>query len=313
MRSYVLRHIRGELTLTRACCVNAVVFFLLMVAAVLALTRLGDGFDDVGRLSLSLARDVVAASLALAVLVGVWRSASRQAAVGGRAGAAAAKLGVMALAVAGLHYLTTTVPGRAGILKARLDPTLADFVIARTAIDEVSFTGALNDRAMRRLIAELSRPGVKVLRVSSHGGLIHSAMVLADVVRARAVAVVALDRCLSSCPLLLAASPNAIVTPKTRVVFHRPTPAASVAQTDRAALANAAAAWHARFRDYGIDPGAVAEMARREVWAPGFDALARMGMIKYVLDGAPPRLVAAAAWCRDHAAQCGPPRTAPPP
>jgi hypothetical protein len=239
-------------------------------------------------------------------MIGVWASATRATQLTGanRMAAAGAKLCMLLGTIAGLHFLISTVPGRATILKARLNPALADYLIARTAADEVTFTGALNDRAVRQLKEKLSRTGIKVLRIRSHGGLVVPVMELAGVIAARKIAVSAGDACLSSCTLLLAASPNAIVSPTTRVSFHRPTPAVLTNASDSTALALTIAQWHARFREFGIAPKAVAEMARRDVWTPGLQVLADMGLVKFVLDGKPPKLTPVQAWCRAHQAAC---------
>ncbi len=270
------------------------------------LTRAANVIDDVSRLSFGLARDGVGALIFSATAFMLWKAASRAAAGGGRAGPAGAKLMVLVVTIGTLHYLTTTLPGRVSLLSARLDPTLADYVLTRTALDEVTFQGALNDRAARELAAELAQPGIRVLRINSHGGLIIPAMGLADMIAKGRIAVLAYGKCLSTCTLLLAASPSAVVTPSARIVFHRPTSALSGQTGDTAEIAIAVAAWHARYREYGLPPRAVEIMAHRETWAPGLGALAELGMIKFVLDGQPPRLIPARAWCQDHIAACGP-------
>jgi hypothetical protein len=48
-------------------------------------------------------------------------------------------------------------------------------------------------------------------------------------------------------------------------------------------------------------------MARHEVWRPGLRLLAETGFVKFVVDGRPPRLVAARKWCADHRAACAAP------
>ncbi len=118
------------------------------------------------------------------------------------------------------------------------------------------------------------------------------------------IAVLAREKCLSTCTLLLAASPTAIVTPATRVVFHRPKSALPGHAGDAAEIAIATAAWHARYREYGIPSRVVEIMSHRETWAPDLAVLAELGMIKFVLDGRPPRLVPARAWCRAHISAC---------
>jgi hypothetical protein len=200
-----------------------------------------------------------------------------------------AKLCVLLGTIAGLHFLISTVPGRIVILNARFNPSMADYLIARTAADEVTFSGALNDRAVRELKESLLLPGIKVLHITSHGGLIVPVMGLANIIADKKIAVAANGFCLSSCPLLLAASPNAIVTPTTRITFHRSTPAVLANATDAAVL----------------------EMSRRTVWTPGLKALADMGLIKFVLNGKPPKLTPIQVWCRASPASCEAPSPRP--
>ncbi len=310
IHAYLRRHLHGDINLTRTFWLNGIAAGAVLVMAALVTSRASQGLDDVPRLLTGLARDAVVTLAAALSVIGVWNAASRAGAGERRLAPAGAKLAVLVVAIGGLHYLVTTVPGRIAIVAARLDPALAEYVIARTGTEEVTFSGALNDVAVRELAAELSRPGVKVLRITSHGGLIIPVMSLADIIAKRKIAVAALTRCLSSCTLLLAATPNAIATPGTRIAFHHPAPAVIGNSTDRSALALATAAWYARFREYGVAPRAVAEMARHPIWEPGFAQLADMGMLKYLLDGNPPRLVAANRWCRDHAVACAPPKPA---
>jgi hypothetical protein len=222
-----------------------------------------------------------------------------------------AKLCVLLGTIAGLHFLISTVPGRIVILNARFNPSMADYLIARTAADEVTFSGALNDRAVRELKDSLLLPGIKVLHITSHGGLIVPVMGLANIIADKKIAVAANGFCLSSCPLLLAASPNAIVTPTTRITFHRSTPAVLANATDAAVLALTIAEWHERFRSYGITSTAVTEMSRRTVWTPGLKALADMGLIKFVLNGKPPKLTPIQVWCRASPASCEAPSPRP--
>lgn len=297
--------LRGEVSFPRVLLVNGGLVLIAAVGFFVVANAMKYLADDVSRLWFGLGRDGILTVVFAFVLTSLWNTARHAAAAGKKAAPAAAKLLTIVMATGLLHYLVTTVPGRVAILSARLDPALADYVIARTGTNEVTFTGALNDRSVRELSAELYRPGVKVLRITSRGGLIVPAMELADVVARRKIAVAAIGHCLSSCPLLLAASPSAIVTPATRIAFHRPTPAAIVSMDDRDAIAIASAAWYERFRDYGISAPVVEEMSRHEVWSPGLSVLGDIGLVKFVLDGPPARLIDVRLWCRDHVDACG--------
>ncbi len=303
---YVRDHLRGDQSLGKAFWINTVAVFAVFVLSAYALDYASAGGDDIDRLTASLLRDAIAAIVALWSLIGLWNSAARAGDAKKSAGRAAAKLFVIIAAVSGLHFLVTTAPGRIVLLSARLDPSLADYTIARTGPEEVVFTGALNDRSIRELGQMLSHPGIKVLRMTSHGGLVIPVMELAEIISRRKIAVVAMERCLSSCTLLLAASNNAIATPGTVISFHRPGTAIRTGMASRDAIAIATAEWHERFRRYGIPANIVGEMARRDVWTPGLGMLADIGMIKFILDGRPPRLVAAKLWCRERPDACGP-------
>lgn len=304
--SQLRRFFKGEIPLRTAFWLGFALPNATFATLAFFLTRTTAGLDDIARLSFTLARDGTGILVFGLTAFMLWRAATRAAAGGGRAAPACAKLMVLVVATGALHYLATTGPGRVNLLAARLDPALANYTLTRTAVDEITFHGALNDRAARELTTALAKPGIRVLRINSHGGLIIPAMALADRIAKGKIAVVAREKCLSTCTLLLAASPNAIVTPATRVVFHRPKSALPEHAADAAEVAIAIAAWHARYREYGVPARAVEIMSRRETWAPGLAVLAELGMIKFVLDGRPPRLVPARTWCRAHISACGP-------
>lgn len=276
-------------------------FAIAELVARVALGRL----HDVAALSAQLATAAAAFVVCVWALLCLWRSATRLATRAGRFGLVAlVKILAVIVAIVALDHLLSGMVLRVRILAGRLDPAVADYRVTRHGAD-LAFVGAITDRAVADILQQLRDPAVKVLRIDSPGGLIAPAATLARAIHAQGTAVLAEGRCLSSCSLILAASPQAITTPATAIAFHRLTPLAGMAgQAPAAALDQATAQYYASFAAYGLADWALQEMARREIWSPTLGQLHEMGLIDLVLAGEPRRILPAAAYCAAEPARC---------
>jgi hypothetical protein len=294
---------RGEVGIVGMAALAAGAMLAFAIAELVARVAL-ERLHDVVALSAQLATAAVAFLVCLWSLLCLWRSATRLAMASGRfAVAALVKMLAVVLAIVALDHLLSGMVLRVRILAGRLDPAVADYRVTRRGAD-VAFVGAITDRAVADLLRQLRDPAVKVLRIDSPGGLIAPAMTLARAIREQGTAVLAEGRCLSSCTLLLAASPQAIMTPTAAIAFHRPTPLAGVGGPPPAALERATAQYYASFAAYGLADWALQEMARREIWQPALGQLHAMGLIDSVLADEPRRILPVAAYCAAEPARC---------
>lgn len=295
---------RGEVGIAATAAVAAGAVLAFGVAEFVARFLLG-WMGDVAALSGQIAAAAAAFLVIVWALLCVWRSVTRLAAGSRRYGLAAfVKMLAVIVAIVALDHLLSGMVLRVRILTGRLDPAVADYRVTQQGAD-VAFVGAITDHAVADVLRLLRDPAVKVLRIDSRGGLIAPATTLARAIRERGTAVLAEGRCLSSCTLVLAASPQAIMTPTAEIAFHRPAPLAGLTgQAPAAALDQATAQYYAGFAAYGLADWALQEMARREIWRPSLDQLREMGLIDYVLVGEPPRILRADAYCAAPPARC---------
>lgn len=295
---------RGEAGIAGMAALVAGAMLAFGIAELVARFALGR-LDDIVALSTQLATAAAAFLVCLWALLCLWRSATRLAARSGRFRLAAlVKMLAVIAAIVALDHLLSGMVLRIRILAGRLDPAVADYRVTRQGAD-VAFVGAITDRAVADVLRQLRDPAVKVLRIDSPGGLIAPAMTLARAIREQGTAVLAEGRCLSSCTLILAASPQAIMTPTAAIAFHRPTPLAGLAgQPPASALDQATAQYYASLAAYGLADWALHEMARREIWQPTLGQLHVMGLIDSVLAGEPRRISPAAAYCATEPARC---------
>ncbi|MBT5076003.1 MAG: hypothetical protein HOM66_05075, partial [Rhodospirillales bacterium] len=216
--AYFKDHWAGKIPLIRAFWVNGV--------AVLALCLLAG--EIWARVSTLLPHsEIIITSLilkGLALVVGIWqwvgiyRSATRAA----RSFVPhIAILVATVVALGGVGYVALTAKQHIQILQARFNPALDHFKVYRDNKTDLVLVGAINDQSAALVVVALRDPAIKVLRISSHGGLVFPAAKLAAVISKYKIAVLAEDRCQSVCVLVLAASPKGIVAEATNIAFHQ--------------------------------------------------------------------------------------------
>lgn len=238
-------------------------------------------------------------------LVGIWRSASNSVMKTGRSfWPSVAKFAVV------LGFLTllnplTAMADIASLLLALEDPDLADYEIERIENTDIVFTGAVNDKSVDEILANLADPDIEILRVNSHGGLNDPALRLARYIRQNEVVVMADGQCASACVLLLAASPSAAIYPGTPVTFHRPQPVvefqnAELRRENDLALRQAAS----HYREFGIADWAIERAESQEFWTPTTRELIDMGVLVFIYHPTDQRFVWAETYCSENPVDC---------
>lgn len=130
--------------------------------------------------------------------------------------AAAPWLALMFFLVAiGMQAIDQAEVRRAYYQRVPVPLTLRDGPILRV-------NGALDDRLLAILRSELARGGVRVLSVTSNGGMGYMTSVLAEVVDKHDLEVRAIDHCASACANVWALARVRSATPNTQFAFHRP-------------------------------------------------------------------------------------------
>ncbi len=222
--NYVVRHWRGQLSLPVSYWING---GLLLAAIYLALTGVHAGIEK----SESSLRFIALASLAAFpvlvavwawVVVGIWRSADRDAS----AWSGAAKFTI----VCGLIYMASD-------LATSIFPQVKDYsliVLGRDPVGEaeikvsadgksVTVSGAFGAGSAAEVTKILdATPAAKVLVLDSNGGRLREANQLAQTIRSRDLDTRVEKQCSSACTNVFLAGRNRLAAPGARIGFHRP-------------------------------------------------------------------------------------------
>ena len=222
--SYFVRHWRGELSLPVSYWLNGFACSALIVVLFLLVDRI----DWTEHWRVAATASVVLLLLALVMTawqsVGVWRSADRHPARGGRPGwAAAAKVMVVLGAMqTGAQTVFSTGPmiGELG-LNAAGDPEMAGTTLELHGDDELSIAGpiafGLTQDVQRALDAN---PGVTIVSLDSIGGRIEEALKLSRLIEQRGLDTYVGAHCASACTLVFVAGDERIVHEDAQLGFH---------------------------------------------------------------------------------------------
>lgn len=232
-RGWIRRHWRGELRLGRSYWVNTILLSALVLGGLLWLETARGTLEsdrEIGPLAYALVLTALAgfrALLALWQAVGVWRSASRHPARGGRRlWAALAKLAVVLLLIGeglvlGLDYAPMLLHAWRNTEPV---PVAAFLVRPLRGGAELEFRGQIRPgaaAALRRALAGPAR-GARVLHLTSPGGLLGEAHAMAALVRWYRLTTYVRSECISACPLVFVAARERVLREGARLGFHRP-------------------------------------------------------------------------------------------
>lgn len=178
-----------------------------------------------------------------------------------RRGLASVCAGAMLVCAAGFGF----VPPTSGMAPDELTPPS---LIVGLAGDTVRLEGDLADGTAERLSHLLAaHPGVRVLSLSSDGGLVDEAREIGRLARERRLTTYVPDSCVSACTLAFVYGSERLAAPGAKLGFHAPY------VTDEAGAASQldGAEERAAYEDAGIDGEFAAEairVASTEIWYP---------------------------------------------
>ena len=300
-RFYPLRHWRGESSLTVAWWVAGVLgSFVCAVAAVLVLFTFAEWLvEEMLRAFWVLAAIFV--SLVVVTVwqsVGIWRSATRYRARGKRFWGGLAK-GMVVLAVGQSAWFTaTTAAPRLDTLYeiGHGDPGIGPHAFSetkdgKTLVFEGGITIGVADELEKRLAA---MDHVEAVQLEFNGGRIAEAEQMANVIKARGLATVVTEKCVSACPTVLLGGRERYLVGDAKIGFHQPSRLGLTA----GARAELLAEEEARLVRLGLTP----EFAHRtnqarpdEMWYPDRDELLREHVVTEILGEKPAKPAEASA------------------
>ncbi len=225
---YIVRHWRGDLSLGISYWLNGV---LLGNVVGLAVLGLNEAIATASSLRLIAAVCLSAIVFALIVhvwtIVGVWRSAGKHRARGGRAfwaGAARVAVAVGAVVTA-LRLNAQLGPGASELrlIALGLDP-LGSVQIRLSRDGKVIHVSGFLREGSSRTVRDLLKaaPGVSMMALNSPGGRLHEAKEIARLVRARRLDTYVQTECDSACTIVLLAGQVRAADPSARIGFHQP-------------------------------------------------------------------------------------------
>lgn len=289
-RNYFVRHWRGELSLPVSYWCNGL---LVLVATYIALF-IFTAFVENGQLQAGAA---VASALVCFVaivfgmttwqLVGIWRSASRQAAKGKKLWAAVAKVMVVIGIVrqAG-DFVKTFVP----VVSEHVQIAMGDkemgeyrFRLLRNGT-ELEFSGGIKFGAAKELERMLDAASqVRVVHLNSFGGRIAEADLMAAEIRKRRLITYVSERCESACTHIFLAGHERWLNERGKLGFHQP----SFAGLDAEALAGSIEQERRDLLAMGLPSGFVSKALNTpsdQMWRPSHDELLTARAISGISD-----------------------------
>lgn len=305
MIRYIKAHWRGEHSLARSFWINGVLPLMVLIA----LMPYSDWAMPTGRLDLFALRKLLHFAFIAIVgawaAVGIWRSANAARRNPARKPWPSLAQGlVLGAGVAAIVGLPPIIRDYVAVIAAIQSPRYAEYRIEERGESELVLVGAINDESVDEVIRALNHPS-PVLRITSRGGLVESAIRLARFVRDRRTPVIAEEECLSACVLVLAASPNVTVVLGSQISFHHVEPIAEYISTQlRKRHERYVEQVAGYYREFGIPDWAIDRMARERVWTPSIGHLIEMGIIDMIFDPTSEQLVPAVAYCASHPQEC---------
>jgi hypothetical protein len=225
-KNFFLLHWRGDFSLARAYWINnflLTLFWTQVTAAIVAsgLTRefgiRASGFWSLGVLSIGV-------TLSIWSMVGVWRSAERHAARGGRAVWGRVAMVVLALALLRLVIVgieQAPIVGQSVMLAIGRDTMPAARLRIVNRATEVEISGGLSFGTADRLKAILdATPSIRTVRLDSSGGWIAEGAKLADLVERRKLSTHTARECDSACLLVFMAGEHRSLGSNANLGFH---------------------------------------------------------------------------------------------
>jgi ATP-dependent protease ClpP protease subunit len=225
--NFIADHWAGRQSLARSYWINGVIIAGVGGALLVALISQVTAWDDVS-LQFSAAIGIAAFALGIAIwvwsAVGIWRSAGYHTETGGSGiWAALARIAVVLGGFTTFGQLVQSMPGlieSASI--ATNNDTLGDPAFISVEQGGINLSGPLTLGTARKFEEALaSNPEVKILRLSSTGGRIAEAQMLADLIRRRGLDVETVGECSSACTLALLAGSKRSRSRKW-IGFHQP-------------------------------------------------------------------------------------------
>jgi hypothetical protein len=274
------RHWRGELALPVAYWVNGVLVASLVPRAFEAAVRARDAASDTSLRTLA-ALQIFSVLLALGLqawgAVGTIRSATRYAADGGSAAWAALARIVSAVglvATIGVALLFALGGEGRELFAIASGHDSLPAVEAQVSADgrALVLVGPLGTGSGERALAAMrAAPRLRLVHLSSPGGRLYEATLIAREVARRRLDTYVEDQCASACTFIFLAGQDRGATPNARIGFHR----ASFAGMDSSALAGNRRLLET-YRAAGVSPAfleRVEATSSRSIWYPTRDEL----------------------------------------
>lgn len=284
--NFITDHWAGRYSLPRSYWINGFLIAGIGGALVVALVSQAPAWVASLQLSATIAIVVFALSIAIWVwsAVGIWRSAGYHTEQGGSAiWASLARIAITLGAFATFGQLIQSMPGliELGSVATNNDNLGAPAYIA-VKKDTITLSGPISlGTAEKFKMALEGNPQVKLLRLSSNGGRIKEAKMLADLIRGRELDIETVGECSSACTIALLAGSNRSRSKKW-IGFHQPS-FAGAGSRERAQMKK-------ELRDLYIQaglPNAFVEKALtsspQSMWYPDETELFEATVLNYVL------------------------------
>ena len=225
---YFVRHWRGELSLPMAYWANGILANVLAYAADGAFEFMAVRYDfsPAPYAAMLVAANLVGLALTVWLFVGVWRSASRHKSRGGRvfwAWIAKSVVAVSVLVTAAVYALVT-VPEISESIRTALGVDEGDGHTFRLLANgtELEFSGPITIGTAKDFAETLDgAPNVKVLHLSSPGGLVREASRIAEKVAKRGLVTYVSGECSSACTDIFLAGRERFIGSHAKLGFHR--------------------------------------------------------------------------------------------
>ena len=223
--NYFVRHWRGDLSLGVSYWVNGLLisFFILFLVGVLTVLLGQMGLRIIALMALMLYALIMLVNVWQ--IVGIWRSASKHEARGGRrAWAIAAKVVVVLGTVSLINSIWTSYLPQSAEFARILggDKAIESYQIKIVQEGKVvEFIGGLRfgcARDFEKILA--AAPDAKYVRIESHGGRVLEAEAIAKLIQTRGLNTCTFKSCLSAATLVLMAGKDRLVDQDAKIGFH---------------------------------------------------------------------------------------------
>jgi hypothetical protein len=225
---YFVRHWRGELSLAMAYWASGFLANLLIRSTDSAVDLIAErnDFSPAPYAAMSIAVALFGLVLTVWLFVGIWRSASRHKSRGGRVVWAwvAKSLVVVGVIATTTFYALITVPEISETVRTALGVDEANehaFRLLRGGT-ELEFSGPITIGTAKDFAETLdAAPQVKVLHLSSPGGLVREASRIAEKIAKRGLVTYVSDECSSACTDIFLAGRERFIGNRAKLGFHR--------------------------------------------------------------------------------------------